>query len=1080
MYNIVKPNGPTSASQPDAGGAVIKQVPLFGVVKDNIDTIRSGRLRVYISDMGGSDPEDDSTWVTVNYMSPFFGFTQGSGDKTGYGTYLQNSASYGMWNSPPDVGTTVICIFVNGDTNYGYWIGCVPEPETLYMVPAIGASETVVLNAGESGSYGGATRLPVANINANNDKVDQSLDFWDQPKPVHSYLAGVLFQQGLLRDSIRGPIGTSSQRESPSRVGWGVNTPGRPIYEGGFDDTSITNNLTSDKSDQLKVISRRAGHSFVMDDGDISGNDQLVRIRTSLGHQILLSDNGQTLFIVHANGQSYIELGKEGTIDMYATNSVNIRTQGDLNLHADNNININAMKDLNIAAKNININSEENFNIRTNLDIAIQTLGKFGLNSTGALSIKSAGEVGVTAGGAAFVTGSKVNLNTGSAGFVPGEVKPIPIVAHTDTLFDSTKGWAAAPAKLLSVVSRAPAHSPWASAGQGVNVKVNNNASANLPSAPSPAVAQANVAAPPAPTAPVKAAAAATVPPVKAASKALDKNVTATMVSQVATNAQTGPAAAAISSGLGIVGSGESAQAVIGKMAQTPKQLESAGVIKPGSASLVDSLISKGKSLVQALTPNLFTGKPGAQNIQAYQSNQPAQVNTMVSNLQQSQKALTQAGIITGKESPTQIAGLITAGVTSGIKNTVNFVSNATKSIGSLFSSPSSGSNPLGNIQNSIASGNFAANLGTSVTSGLSSIASSVGGLAKSATAGVSGLLDSAKGIAGNAFAAITKGFPNLEPGKPQNLKQIADKAIAAAQSAGSSVATFAKSTVASITNSGLSAASIASGVSSSATNGKSTVDPGSLTPSQLKWLGNADITDPIILARLPAPLPGESSGTLAEQSLQVASATTTALSPTTLASGLGGLPGSSNAVSAVAGLKNIPGISGLNATAKQLTESISTGNLGGAASSVLGQLKATGTSLQQLASTGLPPSALSELNSAISALSTGGPDSVTMPVVAVGTSDRTEINAQLLNVFGNPKIPAPNYSGEVKTAKPAPNYDAAIKAHEEQQKVVDAAYDAYNEAKNTLPAGDPEIKRLDDKWVAELEKLSVLGKKLA
>lgn len=1083
MYNIVKPNGPTKASQPDAGGAVIKQVPLFGVVKDNIDTVRSGRLRVYISDMGGSDPDDANTWVTVNYMSPFFGATQGSGEKTGYGTYLQNPSSYGVWNSPPDLGSTVICIFINGDPNYGYWIGCVPEPETLYMVPAIGASETVVLNDGESGAYGGATRLPVTNINANNDKIDQSLEFWDQPKPVHSYLASILFQQGLLRDSIRGPIGTSAQRESPSRVGWGVSTPGRPIYDGGFDDASVSKNLSKDKAAQLKIVSRRAGHSFVMDDGDISGNDQLVRIRTSLGHQILMSDNGQTLFIIHANGQSYIELGKEGTIDMYATNSVNVRTQGDLNLHADNNININAMKDLNIAAKNINVNSEENFNVRTGTDVAFQALGKFGINSTGPASLKSGGEVGITAGGAAFVTGSKVNLNTGSAGFVPGEVKPIGIIAHTDTLFDATKGWAAAPGKLLSVVSRAPAHSPWASANQGVDVKVNNDASANLPSAPSPAVTQANISAPAAPAAPVTASAAATVPPVKAASASLDKNVTATMVSQVATMAQTGPAAAAIASGAGIVGEGASAQAVIGKMAQTPKQLEAAGVIKPGSASLVSSLISKGKTLVQALTPNLFTGKPGAQNIQAYSKNQPAQVDTLVSNIQQSQKGLTQAGLITGKESPTQIAGLITAGVVSGVKATVNFVSNATKNIGSLFASDKAGAtNPLGTLQNSITSGNFAANLATNITSGLSSIATSVSGLAKSASASISSLLDSAKGVAGNAFAAITNSFPKLESGKPQNLKQLADKAIASAQSAGSSIASAAKSAFSTITNSGLPASSIASGASSSASGGGAQATASSLTPSQVKWLGNADINDPIVLSRMPAPLPGEASGNYAEQAVQVAEATTTAANPNVVASGLSGIPGSTNAVSAVVdGAKTaVPGISKLTTTAKQMTESISTGSLGGTANSILEELKKPGSSLQQLASIGLPPSALSALNGAISALGSGGPNSVKMPVVGINTTDRGSITAQITNVLGNPKIPAPNYSGEVQPTQPSPNREAAIKAHEQQQKVVDAAYDAYNEARNTLPAGDPEIKRLDDKWVAELEKLSALGKKLA
>jgi hypothetical protein len=60
---------------------------------------------------------------------------------------------------------------------------------------------------------------------------------------------------------------------------------------------------------------------------------------------------------------------------------------------------------------------------------------------------------------------------------VPAEVPKIPLVAHTDTLFDKVKGWLASPGYLLSIVSRAPAHTPWASANQGVDVKVNNNSS---------------------------------------------------------------------------------------------------------------------------------------------------------------------------------------------------------------------------------------------------------------------------------------------------------------------------------------------------------------------------------------------------------------------------------------------------------------------------------------------------------------------------------------------------------------------------------------------------------------------------
>ena len=111
-YDGFKPRGATKASKADAGGAVLRTLPLFGVVKNNIDPIRAGRLQVYISDLGGSDPNDSSSWSTVSYMSPFYGVTTPSSANTGWGNYIKNPHSYGIWNSPPDIGTTVICMFL--------------------------------------------------------------------------------------------------------------------------------------------------------------------------------------------------------------------------------------------------------------------------------------------------------------------------------------------------------------------------------------------------------------------------------------------------------------------------------------------------------------------------------------------------------------------------------------------------------------------------------------------------------------------------------------------------------------------------------------------------------------------------------------------------------------------------------------------------------------------------------------------------------------------------------------------------------------------------------------------------------
>jgi hypothetical protein len=1071
--DIFKPQGVTKASKPDTGGAALREVPVFGIVKDNIDPVRCGRLRVYIDDMSGQDPDDANSWATVNYMSPFYGVTQGDAPSTGYGTYLQNPSSYGMWNSPPDIGTTVICIFINGDTNYGYWIGCVPKPEALYMVPAIGSAETVVTNEGEANSYGGATKLPVANINSNNDEINNSSEFYNQPKPVHSYLAGVLAQQGLIRDTIRGSIGTSAQRESPSRVGWGVNTPGRPIYEGGFTDENVAESLASSSDSALKIVSRRVGHSIVMDDGDLIGRDQLIRLRTSMGHQILMSDDGQTLFIIHANGQSYIELGKEGTIDMYATNSVNIRTQGDLNLHADNNININAKKDLNLYGENIKLQSDKKTEVKVGTDYATQVTNNHTVKVDGKMTLKSAGDAGFASSAVTYVNGSKVNLNTGEPSLSPSDVKPFTTVAHTDSLFDKDKGWAAAPASLLSIVTRAPAHAPWAAANQGVDVKVDNSAEANFPSAPSPAVAATNNSTPATPTAPVAPSIASTVPVTGAVSAAIPPNATTAIVGQIATTAQSLPnVATAIQSGAGIIQQAGANVAAVGQMAQTFQQMETGGVIKAGAAALANAQVQAGKTVAQALPPSLFTGKPGATDLTSYINNPVAQVQTAVAGLQVAQTQLTNAGVITGKESAGQIAGLVTSTATAGLGATVGALKNAASgALGSVTGGISNAlggaaNNLLGSASSMLSAGNFAANMSSTLTGGMNSLASSLGGLSNSLGKGVSGLLDRAKGLAGSAFSAITNSFPKLKAGVPQNMKQIADDAVKAAQNTGTELSSGLASATSALTNAGAAASSIASGVASSATNALAgaTTSLTNATTGALTTVTSA-------------------TGTSTNLVTQAQSAVTSIL-PNSISTGLGALPGAQKAISTVVNnatgaLNSIPGVSQLSGAMGQITASVTSGGgLGAQAGDLLNKLKNPGASLQALASAGLPAGAAAALNSAIGSLSSGGAIPIKLPTVGLNTTDRTGLTAQLSSVFGSTKIPVPNFAGNPATTGETSStaeikrllgiheqIDAIQKDIDAKRKVIqDLKKDyavkksAYDDLNNSLPSGDPQI----------------------
>ena len=788
-----------------------------------------------------------------------------------------------------------------------------------------------------------------------------------------------------------------------------------------------------------------------------------------------MSDDGQCLFIIHSNGQSWIELGKEGTIDMYATNSVNIRTQGDLNLHADNNINMNAAKALNISAESIAMTSEKETTMRVGTDFSQYTIGKYTVKVNGSMSQYSASEGSYASKSTMYINGEKINLNTGTASTVPQEVKPLPVVAHTDSLFDSVKGWAAAPGKLLSIVSRAPAHAPWAMAGQGVDVKVNNNASAALPSAPAPAVVATNGSVATTQTPGVTPAVVSTIPNTGQISAAVDKNTTAAIIGQSAVLAQTGIAADVIKqTGAGVVQTAQGAVAAIGKMAQSPAQLEAAGVLKPGASQLVDTLVAGGKTVEQAMTNNLFTGKSGAETLNAYVTNPVAQVQTQVANLQQAQVQLTQAGIITGNESGTQLGGLLLATATAGISNVTGFVKNAAQAAGQAVSGIVGGvgkavNGLLGPLQNTLSAGNFASNLASTVTGGLSSIAGALGGAGAGALQGIAGLANAAKGIAASAFSAVTKGFATIKSGIPQNLKDITEKAQAANALNSDSPPAFTTDPITGeqVRNftADQEAAMRASNASLNAT----------LTNAVNVGIGNP-ITNTVanvsatagVLTNVVSSVDGSSVTNLVR--------TTTGTVSTALAS-VGAITGVSTGLSAIAGGEKA--IASVVDNAKNAINAIPGANtvtglisgVGAAAATNLAKLKDGTATLQSLASAGLPAGAAAQLNSAMSSLSSGGAISIQLPTVAFNTVDRGELTAQLTSTLGSAKIPLPNFSGNPATlGKPASeeSLNKYAEINEELNTLVDQRYaldkavrDAryvLNTAKTDLPAGDPAI----------------------
>jgi hypothetical protein len=328
--------------------------------------------------VSGNDPFEVGQRVNVKYCSPFYGITSYDGVTMNRG-YQDSQQSYGMWFVPPDVGVKVLVIFVEGNINKGYWFGCVQAENQNFMLPD-GRAATSFTDVNDDPTLRGK-KLPVGEYN--KKLIDNTRNLTDSTKnlkPINQRFVDILNNQGLLEDEIRGITTSSARREVPSSV-FGISTPG-PVDKQG-----------NARGKGGRYYSRLGGSSFVMDDGDdkflrktsaatgpseyvsrslfdLEGDEtiphnELVRIRTRTGHQILLHNSEDLIYIGNARGTTWIEMTANGKLDIFAQDSVSIHTQTDFNFKADRDVNIEAGRNVNIKSRsNFNVESMANYNLK--------------------------------------------------------------------------------------------------------------------------------------------------------------------------------------------------------------------------------------------------------------------------------------------------------------------------------------------------------------------------------------------------------------------------------------------------------------------------------------------------------------------------------------------------------------------------------------------------------------------------------------------------------------------------------------------------------------------------------------------
>jgi hypothetical protein len=463
--------------------------PYLAKVVSQLDPSFMSSLEVtLLRDQGNTVGGESETYV-VKYMTPFFGSTayEFMGTNTGNSdAFHDTQKSYGMWFTPPDIGVTVMVMFVDGNPSEGYWIGCIPSKFANNMVPAIGASSQVDISPADKAKYATSTQLPVAEVNRKANDLSKGASIDKVKRPVHP-IADRFLEQGTLEDDVRGTTNSSVRRDIPNMV-FGISTPG-PLDKRSGAKKSYVGRIDSHSPSPVPV-SRLGGTQLVFDDGDdryqrktpastgpveyvdiLAGAkgdpnipyNEYVRLRTRTGHQILLHNSEDLIYIGNARGTTWIELTSNGKIDVYAEDSISVHTKQDLNIRADRDINMEAGRNINMRTETGSFHADVKKNVEFVFDGNgfLTTKGVLHVNATGNINITSAATTSMRS--ARHVeTAGQIHMNGPAAATA---TKSINLTLNDNIVTDGTQDWAKTKylksTPLQSIMKRVPMHEPW-------------------------------------------------------------------------------------------------------------------------------------------------------------------------------------------------------------------------------------------------------------------------------------------------------------------------------------------------------------------------------------------------------------------------------------------------------------------------------------------------------------------------------------------------------------------------------------------------------------------------------------------
>lgn len=385
----------------------------LGTVVDANDPQQMGRIRCICPQWGDSWSSniEDLPWAL--YLSPFGGQvqvgTRGPGIQSSEG-----GVSYGMW-AIPKVGSQVAVVCVDGNPMTRMYIGCVYDQFTPHTMPhgrfMYDDHPTLEKSGNDTKPYGPYTSTEKL-IHPTAENLKRAFNVTNDPNPEYQS-RGADYSVSRVDVSQLDVTYSQAQDDKGVKDGKWTATNG---YQVSRTDPNADSTLTDANYDsQVYCMTTPGFHAFSMDDRQ---ENCRVRLRTTSGHQIIMDDTNERIYIATAQGNNWIEMDQDGNIDIYTANKLNIH-----------------------AAKEINMTSDESIRMHAKKGIHMHSDSDIRMTSGGTLHLKSASDINATTGAALNLMAAGNIVGQGAAvhfnGPVPGAAKP--------ALF----------------TNRVPAHEPW-------------------------------------------------------------------------------------------------------------------------------------------------------------------------------------------------------------------------------------------------------------------------------------------------------------------------------------------------------------------------------------------------------------------------------------------------------------------------------------------------------------------------------------------------------------------------------------------------------------------------------------------